>query len=83
MTTAITIRQLPMEAKQKLRLRAATNGRSMEAEARAILVNALEEPTRADLTWIQQLIEVGNLVGGVDLPEVPDGPATAADFNRS
>ena len=39
--SAITIRQLPPEAKQRLRLRAAAHGRSMEAEARTILLEAL------------------------------------------
>jgi len=33
----ITIRDLDGQVKQKLRVRAAVNGRSMEAEARAIL----------------------------------------------
>jgi antitoxin FitA len=33
---AITIRQLSEEAKQQLRIRAAHNGRSMEAEARRV-----------------------------------------------
>jgi plasmid stability protein len=32
--TAITLRQLPEGVKQRLRLRAAANGRSMEADAR-------------------------------------------------
>ena len=78
--SAITIRQLPDHVKAKLRMRAAANGRSMEAEARTILVAALENSNRADLSWIEQLIEVGNDLGGVDLPVVEDAPATAADF---
>lgn len=81
--TAITIRQLPPETKQRLRLRAAANGRSMEAEARSILVEALNQPVRADLSWIEQLIEVGDAVGGVDLPAVADEEATAAGFGGS
>lgn len=73
--TAITIRKLPEGAKQKLRLRAAAHGRSMEAEARDILLTALDAPARVDLTWIEQLIEVGDAVGGVDLPLPPrDAP---------
>jgi hypothetical protein len=35
----LLIRQLPDEVKESLRLRARTNGRSMEAEARAILTD--------------------------------------------
>ena len=77
---AITIRQLPEEAKQRLRIRAAAHGRSMEAEARGILLAALESTGKADLNWVEQLIAVGCEVGGVDLPEPEDEPATAADL---
>ena len=80
MTTAITIRQLPLAAKQQLRMRAATNGRSMEAEARTILLEALDRSPDADLTWIEQLMAAGQRAGGVALPEIDDAPATAADF---
>lgn len=78
----ITIRQLPEGVKQRLRMRAAANGHSLEAEARGILVNALEPPGRADLNWVEQLIAIGNELGGVNLPEVDDEPATAADLRR-
>lgn len=78
--TAITIRKLPPEVKQRLRLRAAANGRSMEAEARSILVAALDQTQRADLTWIEQLIQVGDEVGGVELAIAEDDDATVADL---
>ena len=82
--TAITIRKLPEEAKHKLRLRAAANNRSMEAEARGILFSALEQPIHTDLSWIEQLIEVGNEFGGVDLPvPVRDDEASVAEFSES
>lgn len=81
--TAITIRKLPPDAKQRLRMRAASNGRSMEAEARTILLAGLDSATRVDLSWIEQLIEVGEEVGGVDLPLPDDEPATAADLATS
>ncbi len=79
--TAITIRKLPDEAKQKLRLRAAANNTSMEAEARQILLAALDQPVRADLTWIEQLIAVGEEVGGVELGASEHDQATYADFS--
>lgn len=41
----LTIRDLDEAVKARLRVRAAHNGRSMEAEARAILADALIEPT--------------------------------------
>ena len=39
----------------------------MEAEARDILVTALNHSVSADLTWIQQLVELGRETGGVGL----------------
>jgi plasmid stability protein len=39
----LTVRDLDPEVKEKLRRRAARNGRSMEAEARLILAAAVEE----------------------------------------
>ena len=80
MTTAITIRKLPESAKQRLRMRAAAHGRSMEAEARTILLDALEQTQRVDLSWIEQLIAVGDEVGGVDLEVPADEPAQVADL---
>ncbi len=81
--SAITIRKLPDGAKQRLRMRAAAHGRSMEAEARMILLDALDRTQRADLSWIEQLIEVGDEVGGVELELPGDEPATAADLTTS
>lgn len=81
MTTAITIRKLPESAKQRLRMRAAAHGRSMEAEARTILLDALEQTQRVDLSWIEQLIAVGDEVGGVELEIPEDEPATFADLS--
>ncbi len=44
MSTTLTIRNLDESVKQKLRLRAAQHQTSMEAEARAILTQAVENP---------------------------------------
>jgi plasmid stability protein len=44
MSTSLTIRNLDKEVKHQLRIRAATHGRSMEAEVRDILHRALIEP---------------------------------------
>ena len=46
MSTTLTIRNLDEVVKQKLRIRAATHGRSMEAEARAILTETVERAAR-------------------------------------
>ena len=81
--SAITIRKLPDGAKQRLRLRAAANGRSMEAEARTILLEGLDRTEGADLSWIEQLIGVGDELGGVELALPGDEPATAAELTDS
>ncbi len=44
MSATLTIRKLDDEVKRKLRLRAATHQRSMEAEVRDILTSAVAEP---------------------------------------
>ena len=46
-TASITIRNLDGRVKERLRVRAAQNGRSMEAEARSILSDTLA-PTNAE-----------------------------------
>jgi plasmid stability protein len=43
--TTITVRGLDDEVKRRLRVRAATAGRSMEAEIRAILADAVGSPS--------------------------------------
>lgn len=78
--SAITVRQLPDGVKQQLRMRAAANGRSMEAEARSIIIAAVSETHRVDLGWIDQLIESGG-AQGIDVPDVSDIPAAAADYD--
>ncbi|TCC31599.1 plasmid stabilization protein [Kribbella sindirgiensis] len=67
---AITVRNLDDKVKHRLRLRAASHGRSMEAEARAIIVEAVgvdeEEPN-----ILQRLHERFAELGGVDLDIPP------------
>lgn len=66
---AVSIRHLDDEVRERLRVRAARHGRSMEAEIRAILTDAVSAPT--DSTGLAQalLARFGRL-GGVDL-ELP------------
>jgi antitoxin FitA len=76
---ALSIRDLDDSVKEKLRLRAARNGRSMEAEIRAILTSAVvDEAPRADL--FTTLIERFAWLGGVDLdvPARTTSPRAAA-----
>lgn len=67
---SITVRNLDDELKQRLRVRAAANGRSMEQEVREILRVTLREdggPVRNIGTAIHDLFRP---LGGVDL-EIP------------
>ena len=49
MSTSLTIRNLEEPVKQKLRMRAASHGRSMEAEAREILTKAVTTPASGEV----------------------------------
>ncbi len=77
---ALSIRDLDESVKQRLQIRAARHGRSMEAEVRAILADAVREPADSAGLFTALLDRFG-MLGGVDL-ELPDRtePARAADF---
>jgi plasmid stability protein len=62
---SVTVRNLPDETHRALRVRAATHGRSTEAEIRAILESAVRPESRIKLGTL--LAEIGRDVGGVDL----------------
>jgi len=66
---ALSIRDLDDDVKERLRVRAARNGRSMEAEIRAILAAAVREPKDAEGLFTSMLERFGAL-GGVEL-ELP------------
>ena len=70
---SITIRRLDDEVKARLRIRAATNGRSMEEEARIILREAVGRKAEPqDLArFIRECFEP---LGGVELELPPRGP---------
>jgi antitoxin FitA len=77
---ALSIRDLDETVKRRLQLRAARHGRSMEAEVRAILTEAVREPADSAGLFTALLDRFATL-GGIDL-ELPDRaePARAADF---
>jgi len=77
---ALSIRDLDDSVREKLRRRAARNGRSMEAEIRAILTEAVvDDAPRPDL--FSALTERFARLGGVDLdPPLRDTPPRAADL---
>ena len=70
---SITIRQLDDAVKAKLRVRAATNGRSMEEEARVILREAVEEEASKKGLGTR-LHELFKPFGGVELEIPPREP---------
>lgn len=66
---SVSIRDLDDGVKKRLQLRAARNGRSMEAEIRSILTDAVDGPDRSRGLF-GSLLERMQEVGGVDL-ELP------------
>jgi len=79
--SAVSIRNLDDRVKQRLRVRAARHGRSMEAEVRAILTDAVREPADSAGLFTAVLDRFG-VLGGVEL-ELPERtePARAVDFS--
>ena len=77
---ALNIRNLDETVKRRLQVRAAHHGRSMEAEARAILAEAVREPADSAGLFTALLDRFG-MLGGVEL-ELPERQesARAADF---
>jgi antitoxin FitA len=79
--SAMSIRNLDERVKERLRVRAARHGRSMEAEARAILTEAVSEPGDAG-GLAQAIIDRFGAVGGVELDLPPRAAGVrAAEFH--
>lgn len=70
----MTIRNIDDAIKARLRLRAARNGRSMEAEARDPLRAALSSEVPSPRTLADAIRERFGALAGVDLPDVPREP---------
>lgn len=82
---AITIRDLDPEVKERLRIQAATNGRSMEAEARTLIEAAVSGPF-AGMNIAQAFRKVALDLGGLDdvpwpsrADEPDEGPPVFSD----
>ncbi len=71
---SVTVRNLPDATHRALRVRAAMNGRSTEAEIRAILEGAVRPEGRVKLGTL--LAEIGRDVGGIDLDIKRDKSST-------
>ena len=79
---ALNIRNLDETVKRRIQVRAARHGRSMEAEVREILTDAVREPADSAGLFTALLDQFGTL-GGADL-QLPERnePARAADFSE-
>ena len=65
--TTLTIRNVDPELREKLRVRAALNGRSMEAELRHLLSETLREPApRRELNLAEAIRQRFMPLDGVD-----------------
>ncbi len=74
--SSITIRNLDPAIKERLRMRAAEHGHSMEAEVRSILQTTLKEPQRAPaLNLYERIRALVDPLGGIDLELPPREPA--------
>jgi len=62
---AVTVRNLPEETHRALKLRAARNGRSTEAEIRRILEEAVSPKSRLKIG--SELAAFGRRYGGIEL----------------
>jgi antitoxin FitA len=77
----LNIRNLDEAVKRRLQVRAARHGRSMEAEARAILTEAVREPVES-AGLFTTLVDRFGALGGVDLDlSRREELARAADFS--
>ena len=79
---AISIRNLDDQIKDRLRVRAARHGRSMESEIRLILARAVNEPDHPEGLFTT-LVDRLAAVGGAELDLPPRStPARGADLDR-
>ena len=74
---SITIRNIEDGLKSRLRVRAASHGRSMEDEARAILRSALSNESARRGNLAASIRARFAPLGGVDLPLAPRDPMRA------
>ena len=71
---SMTIRNLDDQIKQRLRVRAAHHGRSMEDEVREILKSALSEASGCETSLVASIRARIEPYGGIDLPAAPRDP---------
>lgn len=78
---SMTIRDLDDRLKQKLRLQAANNQRSMEEEARAILKAALSTNSGVAKSLYESIRARVEPLGGIDLEISPREPSRGVEMD--
>lgn len=78
---SIVIRNLDPRLKETLRVRAAKNGRSMEAELREIVRDALKVDMKLEENLAVAIRRQVEPFGGLDIPEHPDAPSEPPRFD--
>jgi plasmid stability protein len=79
---AVTVRNLPEEFHRALKVRAAQNGRSTEAEIRKILEESVAPKPRLKIG--SELAAFGRRYGGIEIDVTRDRrPIEPAEFERS
>lgn len=73
-TATLTIRNLDGRVKERLRVRAAKHGRSMEAEARVILADALADANRDEGNLVEAIRKRMEPLGGAVFEPHPSMP---------
>jgi plasmid stability protein len=74
MSSALTIRDLDPGIKERLRVRAAQNGRSMEEEVRIILRVAVEQTSNREPSLAESIHALFAPLGGLELELPPREP---------
>lgn len=77
---SILVRNVPESTKRKLKIRAATRGRSMEEEVREILNNAVHAAPRKNTNLGEVIHRRFARLGGVDLEPLPREPMRDPDW---
>ena len=77
---SLTVRNIPDDVKRRFHQRAAANGRSMEEEGRRLIIDAVRHDAKQPLKSIGQMLFEASRPG-VELPELPDSPASFASFD--
>lgn len=78
---ALSIRNLDDGVKERLRVRAARHGRSMESEIRAILEEAVSDPDDSEGLFTA-LLNRSSQIGGIEIDLPPrENPVRAADLS--